>query len=363
MAETDITRSVISNETIRQRIGAIFPDSLILDNKLRFVSISQNILEATGYTMDELRGHSLAIFSCIGNLHEEIKKRLRKGYFEEERFDIRSKNSTRIAYGISGFYLGLIADLSGMIVLKFKNLEEINLMYAQLDAKTEELDRFVYLSSHALRGPLATIQGLLNLTRLSDDINEIKQLNAKIETFAARLDDKLHRLILFAESDKGFESGNGPLGFQTICELLHTEMQESAFGQCARLSYKMQEPFLLMHHGHTVLSLMRNLLNFICSLEKTSDNQLVIDALGNSSAVEIIIRAKGFKTAQGISEKLQIVNFGYSEILSYPELVNCYAAKKIVFKLKGSIQFIVIPPAELVVLITLPRPENSGNQH
>lgn len=362
MAERDITRSVISSESIRQRISSIFPDSVVLDNQFRFVSVSLNILEATGYSMSDLRGNSLALFSTSNNLQEEIESRLRRGYFEEERFEISAKNSTRIAYGISGFYLGLIADISGMIVLKFKNLEEINLMYAQLDAKTEELDRFVYLSSHALRGPLATIQGLLNLARISNDINEIKDLNAKIDTFASKLDDKLHRLILFAESDKASESGNGPLGFQTMCELLHTEMLEPAFGHAVKFSYVPQEQFLIMNQGQVVLSLLRNLVNFIFSLEKTNECHLTFDALSNTSAVEIIIRAKGFKTCREISEKLQIVNSGYSEILSYPELVNCYAAKKIVFKLKGNIQFIVTPPAELVILITLPRPDHAGNQ-
>ncbi len=354
--EKDITQIVISSETVRQRIASIFPDSVIVDNKFRFVSISQNILESIRYTYDELKGNSLSILAYSCELQEEIEKRLRMGYFEEEQFELRTKNDTKITFGISGYYVGLIADINGMIVLKFRNLDEINLMYARLEAKTEELDRFVYLSSHALRGPLATMQGLLNLTKMSDDFVEIRDLISKVESFAEKLDDKLHRLILFAESDKGSESSHDPLCFPSICNILKHEISESNIGPSVYFNYKVQEPDVKINEGLVVLSLLRNLVGFICNLPRTTRVHVAFDALTSTSAIEIIIRANGFEISPELSEKLRTVNFGYSEILSYPELINCYAAKKVVYKLKGNIQFILNPPQELVILITLPLP-------
>ena len=62
-----------------------------------------------------------------------------------------------------------------------------------------------------------------------------------------------------------------------------------------------------------------------------------------------------FELSDSLKEKLSNTNFGYSEILHYPELINCYAAKKIIFKLRGDIQFILTPSHEVVVLMTVLR--------
>ena len=56
-----------------------------------------------------------------------------------------------------------------------------------------------------------------------------------------------------------------------------------------------------------------------------------------------------------LREKLSTTNFGYSEILLHQELVNCYAAKKIIFKLRGDIHFVINAIHEVVILITIPR--------
>jgi signal transduction histidine kinase len=354
MGENDITRNVISSESIRQRIASIFPDSVILDNKFRFISISQNILEALGYTAEDLNGQPLSALAHCCNLQEDIEKRLLRGYFEQESFQIRGRNSNPVTFGISGYYLGLIADIDGMIVLKFKNMDEIKRMYSLLDERTEDLDRFVYLSSHALRGPLATMLGLINLMKMSDDLTEIKQLVDKIKGFAETLDDKLHRLILFAESDKASDSGHGPLSLQTMCAIIKEQILESSVGHHVHFNCLMQDALVQIGNGHVVLAMLTNLVNFICGLPKKNHNMLTLDAHNDPNATEIIIRANGFDANDEMAGKLRKVNFGYSEILNDPELINCYAAKKIVFKLKGSIQFILTRPEELIVMVTLP---------
>ncbi len=353
--QSDITQTLISEVDLRQRIGSIFPDSVILDNRFNFISISQNILEAIGYTRAELHGMPVSCLSPASNMEELLEHKLRPGYFAEEPIEIRSKMGDAIMYSISGFYLGLIAEVNGMIVLKFKNLDEINLMHDRLEAKTIEVDRFVYLSAHALRGPLATLKGLINLARISKDPEEMDFLVQQMDSFAEKLDDKLHRLIYFAESDKGDESLVQELTLQSVCEALSANIQEGSVDHPVHFQCLSGDLSQVFGNGETVLSLLRNLALFFCQQPKETDNQLLLDTHSNLGATEIIIRAKGFLMSDSLKERLSNTNFGYSEILQYPELINCYAAKKIIFKLKGDMQFMLTPSGEVVVLITVLR--------
>jgi signal transduction histidine kinase len=351
---TDITRRIISIGEIRQRIGSIFPDSVILDNQFNFVSISQNILDATGYNRFELLGTSVSRLANTYDLRSHLEEKLRSGFFEEETLDIASKDGGKIVYSISGFYFGLITDINGLIVLKFKNLDEISLTYERHETKINELDNFVYLSAHALRGPLATIKGLINLSKSTKDINEINLFVQQMETFADRLDDKLHRLIFFAESDKGYESYDQEIALESICKTLAAEINEVSIRQSIHFKCEAFDKSICFQNGEVTLSLLRNLVSFFCQQPTTTDNLLLLDAHANASAMEIILRAKGFLLSESIREKIKATNFGYSEILSYPELINCYAAKKAIFRLKGSIQFILTSSVDVVVLITFP---------
>jgi hypothetical protein len=357
MKETvyDITHQIISDSDIRQQIGSIFPDSVILDSQFNFISISQNILETLGYKRAETHGEPIGMLSNSSNIQSLLEKKLRPGYFAEEPFEVRSKTGDTIMYGISGFYLGLIADVNGMIVLKLKNLDELNLMHDRLEAKTLELDRFVYLSAHSLRGPLATLKGLINLTKISKDSEEMDFLHRQMESFAEKLDDKLHRLIYFAESDKGNESLLRNLSLQSVCDALTINIQEGSVDHPVNFECLSQDLSLGLENGETVLSLLRNLALFFCQQPKETNNHLTLDTHSNLDTTEIIVRAKGFLLSDWLKERLTKFNFGYSEILQYPELINCYAAKKIIFKLKGDMQFMLTPWDEVVVLMTVLR--------
>jgi signal transduction histidine kinase len=355
--DSDITRRIISIGEIRQRIGSIFPDSVILDNQFNFVSISQNILDATGYNRAELLGTSISQFANTYDFRNHLEGKLKGGFFEEEQLEIVSKDAGKIMYSVSGFYFGLITDINGLIVLKFKNLNEITLSYERHEGKINDLDNFVYLSAHALRGPLATIKGLINLSKSAKDLNEMNFLVQQMESFAEKLDDKLHRLIYFAESDKGFESSEQEIQLETVCNTLANEIKEVSIKQNIQFKCEAFDQSISFHNGEVTLSLLRNLVLFFCQQPTTPDNLLVLDAHANPSAMEIILRAKGFLLSDSIKEKIKTTNFGYSEILSYPELINCYAAKKAIFRLKGSIQFILTSTSDIVVLITFPHGE------
>lgn len=354
MNGNDITQQVIRTEDIRQRVSAFFPDSVILDNQFRFIAVSQNILDALDYKLCDLYEQSINILSQNVDLKALLEQRLRAGYFEQEKFKIRANNSRMIGFSVSGFYFGLIADVNGLIVLKCKNNDEINLIHEKLELKAAELDAFVYMSSHALRGPLATIKGLANLARITKDPKEIEFLIQQIDFFADKLDDKLHRLIVFAETDKGSEHLRGPMPLFSICEKLSVVALENSIDFPVRFDYDLQDKAMLVENSEIITNLLKNILQFFARQPKAHDNRIVFDSLNSLSATEFIFRGRGFNITDEVVDKLKTLNFGYSQILDHPEFIDCYAAKKIVMKLRGNVQFTLDSSRELVVLITLP---------
>ncbi|HEY5824019.1 MAG TPA: hypothetical protein VIT44_06635 [Cyclobacteriaceae bacterium] len=352
---SDITQSIISTVDINDRIGSIFSNSAILDTQFNIISISLNIMGAMGYTRLDIQRRPVSIFNTAVDFRELLEYRLRPGYFEEQAFEMRCKNGDTIVYHISGFYMGLIADVNGLIVLKFRDADEMELINEELEAKTRDLDDFIYSSSHALRGPLATLKGLINLISITQDPKEIEFLAKQMNVFAERLDEKLHQLIYVAESDKNPIAALHHLSIKSIFESLSSSIAEASVDFPVRFSCPVVDREQLVENGELVLSMLNNMTLFFCQQPKAERNRLVFDALQNSCACEIMIRARGFSFNDTLVEKIKNVNFGYSEILNFPELLNYYAAKKIMLKLKGTIQFMLIASDEVVVLMTVPR--------
>jgi len=201
-AVDNLTTGLISEESIKQKLPSIFVDSLIVDQKFNIVVVSQNVLQFLEFTADELRYKSLNYLAGLEDIAQTISTELRQhqGYFEERKFLLYSKSTAPLRIAISGFYLGLISDINGYIVLKVRNLDEVELINNQLQQKMAELDQFIYRASHDLRGPLATIKGLINLLKISRNEGDLERILPLLDMHANKLDDRLFQLMGLAQA-------------------------------------------------------------------------------------------------------------------------------------------------------------------
>ena len=145
-----------------------------LDHKFKVRSANLGFERIFGYKEQELKGRSLMDFIVPTELHEEGKQ-LNKAAFEGNidyvqsyRFDKEGNKKHLLIYalpvmeqdehiGIFGIYVDIGQRIIAEEELKIRNLE---------------LDNFVYKVSHDLRAPLASILGLINLTKLEGDDSE-----------------------------------------------------------------------------------------------------------------------------------------------------------------------------------------------
>jgi len=355
---TDISRQLILTSEVQQQIGMIFRDHIILDARFRFVSISQNILDAMSYTREELLGKSVKLFSKNSNLEVELGTHLQPGYFADELIEFHRRDGAALLFSVSGFYLGLISDINGLIILKLINQDEISIENERLAGKTLEIDRFVYVAAHALRGPLATIRGLVNLAGNHASTDELKFIVNQLDQSASKLDEKIYQLIYFSESDKGFEVDSNPISATDLSVHLKSVALSAMPGNISSIRCTATHD---LENGEMIRSLFGNLISFFAQQQVSSSPEFSLDAHTRENAVEIVFNAKGFAHHTLLRQKMSIINCGYSEILNHPELLNFYAAKKVMFRLRGEMQLLMSGPDEYTVLMTIPHFNQTGN--
>lgn len=83
-------------------------------------------------------------------------------------------------------------ELGEQKILQLQNLQKVN----------TELDRFVYSSSHDLRAPIASLLGLINLAKRTDDVQEIKELLGIGERVLAQLNTFIKEIADYSRNVK-----------------------------------------------------------------------------------------------------------------------------------------------------------------
>ena len=177
----EISTVLFSMSEAIEQLNSILKDSIILRMDFSIEALGSEIEELIDFTTPELSGRPLQSICERHDLPVEIKERLEGGFFDNISANLLSKYGERVEVVISGFYLGLISDINGYVVLKIKVSENVTHLKRELVLKNTELDSFIYRTAHDLRGPLATIKGLVNLIKIRKDNCEVDELTAMIE--------------------------------------------------------------------------------------------------------------------------------------------------------------------------------------
>lgn len=69
-----------------------------------------------------------------------------------------------------------------------RNEKEISLKNSELTDLNNNLDRFVYGTSHDLRSPLSSLRGLIQLTEMTDDLKEVRNCTSEMKKRIDHLD-------------------------------------------------------------------------------------------------------------------------------------------------------------------------------
>lgn len=339
-----IANSLIPETDQLQNLKAVFRNAILLDGRFKILGVGVDLLHLLNYTEAQLLGRSLE--AVAENLDGEVQKKIDRGYFDEFRVALKPRQGGRLVVGLSGFYLGFIADANDVIVLRTRNIQPLIDASEELEAKVLELDKFVYKAAHDLRGPLATIKGLINLGLKEADPETLKFILTQLAKFSDNLDKKLYKLILNAEFGQDLPTSNSHHDIHTLESRLKLLMSEGAGPNQIQFSFHSNINNLVHHDIVSLESVCMHLLIFIRHMPHSRLSSVKIhfeEATEASKAnLKINVYAEGFGF-----DPMWIVLFttevGYADLLSNPDLLTISSFQRSLLRLKGTIQVAPLP--------------------
>lgn len=217
----------------------------------------------------------------------------------------------------------------------------------------QELDNFVYSVSHNLRGPLASVIGLLNIAQTENDPDSIKPLLAMMGNSIAKLDDTLKEILEYSKNARN-EIQLSEINWNSLIgEGLHKLEYLDAGNRISKhIHIKTNVPFF--SDASRIGPALTNVLsNAIIYSHKERQSFVNIDITVSETEAVVCVSDNGIGIRPDIMPKVYTMFYrGVEE--SQGAGLGLYIVKEIVNKLKGKITIDSKEGDGTTVTITLP---------
>ena len=361
----DITAQLISSDYILDNIYSLFPESIFLASDLTILGLSMTISHELGFTAHELKGRPVSCLGEADDFSEILVKGLRNGVFNDELVSIRKKSGGSIRYSVSGFYLGILTDSSDGIVLRLVNREQVDAVEAKLKQTKKLIDDFIYRTAHDLRGPLATMQGLINLLKIRKDNSEVDNFVHMIDSHASLLADRLNQLVYVASAEESIDDPTFELRIDALETAMRTVIERHGLIDFLDFIIVSECNSIVGYNEIQVKSALTNLVLYILSLPRNKTSNLIkIDVTDNLRMLVITIRFEGFEFDSGLEKKLtEVHTVRYIDLLKSSRFTYLFAAQKVAVHLKALITVDAISHGAQQLSVLIPRDRNVLRTH
>lgn len=217
---------VRKNETLFTQLFQSIPMAVVmLDETGKVTGINKGFEQMFGFTKDELHGKNLNDYIVPDDLRSEgidLNNLIGSNQvvsIESIRRHRSGKRINVILYGVPvmldnqaiGIY-GVYVDITGR-----KKVEE------ELKIRNAELDNFVYKVSHDLRAPLSSILGLVNLSRMQGNTDNLEEYIALIGEKIQALDHFIGDVLSHSKNLK-MDVTVGQVDLEKIIEQTFTDL-------------------------------------------------------------------------------------------------------------------------------------------
>jgi signal transduction histidine kinase len=218
----------------------------------------------------------------------------------------------------------------------------------------KELDNFVYSVSHNLRGPLASVMGLLNIAIGEKDLTVITNLHSMMQSSINKLDDTLTEILEFSKNARN-EIQLGEIDW------LH--LVDSTFHRLEYLDkdYSVDKNVLLhtdipfYSDGARLQVVINNLLSnaLLFRDSTTRRSRISIEVVTSDQQASIFIQDNGIGIPEHVLPKIYEMFFRGHEG-SQGSGLGLYIVKEIIAKLRGAILITSAVDEGTRVTITIP---------
>lgn len=352
MRFSNSTDYLFSGEVIRNTLANLFPESVLIKKDLTVMSINKGLVNVLGYGEQELVGKPIDQLLDEQAL-QKLKINLTRAYFTESSISLRGKSNREVECSVHGFYLALISELNDTIVLTIRPKNEALVLHKQLEKSRKELDEFMYRAAHDLRGPLATIRGLINLMKIQNLKGEAEELLAMMDACATQLDERLFNLHYLTESVP-ITSVDYTLDCSLLESTLRSTLEENVPINEVELQFHSSKANIRRINSEQVTSMLNHLMLYLISLSRASFCKLVCSLSLVNEGISLSIDSLGFISTYQIREAVAKKKPPYTNIVTYSHLINFYAALKAAHKINASIDIHFIQDDQQRISIFVP---------
>lgn len=206
-AEQKVKESQERIETINNNIDdGVFRSAM----ERGVVYANQAFVDMLGYdSADELQEiPTLNLYKDPSQQKYLLEKLAKNGYLRNEEVLLRRKDgsafwalfncTSSVKEGGRTFFDGAIADITE----QKKAQELLQLQNEELAKINEELDRFVYSASHDLRAPLTSLLGLLEVIRMTKDMDSLHVYFDMMEKSIVKLDTFIRDIVNYSRNTR-----------------------------------------------------------------------------------------------------------------------------------------------------------------
>lgn len=334
-------------------------EALILvdeENKITFVN--DRFSQLIGYSAEEVMGKQFS--TVLGSMPEDLDlEGLKPG--EKQVFEVNyvRKDQTPLwaLASISPYREKVSDEVKGYIVA-LTDIGTLKEVEGKLKERNEQMDLFLYKATHDLKGPLASVKGILNIA-LQDCVQaEIRQYIEMALTSTDRLDAALIDLLHVTRLNKA-QLKLEPVDLPSLVgEILQSidymkdrrdvDVHTEVFGRT---------PF--QTDRNSLRSVIQNLVTNAIKYKKEGDYQhqvkINIEPQDNEMLIEVTDNGEGIP--QDIQSKIFQMFFRGNK-KSHGTGLGLYIVKQSVDKLGGKMQLESVPGEGTSFRIFLPNPEN-----
>ncbi|MEQ8926207.1 MAG: PAS domain-containing sensor histidine kinase [Fulvivirga sp.] len=216
----------------------------------------------------------------------------------------------------------------------FKQLEEQNTL---LEKTNEELDRFVYSTSHDLKAPLSSIQGLVNVAVQSKDEAEMTECLRMIENRVQALNGFIAEIIDYSRNSR-LDISLEEVNLKSLIAELIEGLQFFDRSEEIHFHIQVDEDFTIKTDKGRLKIVLNNLLaNAIKYHDWSKESQVIkVIAEDHPNSITVKVEDNGLGIEEELQDKIFNMFFRASE-KSEGSGLGLYIAKEMVTKLNGTI--------------------------
>jgi len=220
-----------------------------------------------------------------------------------------------------------LKELNNKLIYKNKSLKKLN----------EELDSYVYRTSHDMRAPLTSLMGLIQLIKTEEDPGKIDELIKMQENCINKLDLHIQQIIQLSRNIKT-DPQVQPIHFESIINDIFEELSFFEQASTIKKTIRIHTPFILYSDPYRIKTILNNLIsNAFKYYRKDEINSTIdIDISSTKKSTTILIKDNGIGIPDEYLENIFGMFYRASN-QSKGSGLGLYIVKEMIEKLNGTI--------------------------